>query len=100
MDEDKKFQCSGDCFKCRNITERKVQWQYCAAQHAYNSMRMIEKMQQSIENMQGVIKELSVKIEAIQNSEAVAIETGADAELPKYPLFDNNTAQSGNGVIQ
>lgn len=95
MDETQKFQCNGDCLNCRAITDRKVQWQYCAAQHTYNSMRMMEAMQMSIVSMQGTIKELSEKIDAIQNSEAVAIDTAAKSEIPNFPA--NEISQMGSG---
>jgi len=54
-----------------------AQRQYCASQHAYSNMIVLDKamavltsMQGQIENMQGTVKELAEKIEAIQNSEA------------------------------
>lgn len=95
MDETQKFQCNGDCLNCRAIADRKVQWQYCAAQHTYNSMRMMEAMQMSIVSMQGTIKGLSEKIDAIQNSEAVAIDTEAKSEIPNFPA--NEISQMGSG---
>lgn len=98
MDETQKFQCNGDCLNCRAIADRKVQWQYCAAQHTYNSMRMMEAMQMSIVSMQGTIKELSEKIDSIQNSEAVAIDTAAPSESPTIDTIDT-FAQNGAGVI-
>lgn len=65
------FKCSGDCLNCRKLpNERREQWQYCAAQFTYNSMRMIGDMQEALKSMQGSIEELRSKIEAIQNSEA------------------------------
>lgn len=106
MDENQKFQCNGDCLNCRAISERKVQWQYCSAQHTYNTMRMIEALQLSFVSMQGTVKELAEKIEAIQNSEAVAIDTAAidtvatSPEIPRSPARDNNgITQSGDGVL-
>lgn len=69
------FKCSGDCLKCHS-----AQRQYCAAQFTYNTMRMIE-------HMQGTIEEMKVKIEAIQGNEA--------------SLFDpTDIAQSGDGAIE
>ena len=88
--EQNQFKCNGDCLNCRmNPVERKTQWQYCAAQFTYNSMRMIEAMQGSIEAMGGTIKELQQKVEAIQNCEA--------------DVFDPTTrdiAQEGSGAIE
>ena len=81
------FKCSGDCLNCRiNPIERKTQWQYCAAQFTYNTMRMIESMQSSLGAMSGTIKELQSKIEAIQNVEANVFDPTSD------------TAQEGDGA--
>ena len=89
------FRCSGDCLNCRmNPVERKTQWQYCAAQFTYNTMRMIETMQQSLTAMQGSVNELAAKIEAIQNSEVNVFDpTEEKSEIPTNPI-----AQSGNGA--
>lgn len=99
MEEKQKFQCNGDCLNCRAVADRKVQWQYCAAQHTYNTMRMIEAMQLSLVSMQGTVNDLSEKIEALQSSEAIAIQTDEDAEMPSS-VFDDETTQSGDGVIE
>lgn len=65
------FRCSGDCINCRKQpSERRDQWQYCAAQFTYKSMIMMEAMQDSLSSMQGTINELRSKIDAIQNNEA------------------------------
>ena len=63
--EQQVLKCSGDCLKCKQI-----QWQYCASQFTYRSMRMMEALQSSLSTMQGTIEELRTKIDAIQNSEA------------------------------
>lgn len=99
MEDNQKFQCSGDCLNCRALPDRKVQWQYCAAQHAYNTMRMIEALQQSVTNMQGTIIELTAKVETIQSSEAVAVVPSIAPVASEYPLF-NGIAQSGDGAAQ
>ena len=81
------FKCSGDCLNCRKLpNERREQWQYCAAQYTYNSMRMLGDMQKAMETMQGSITELKERIEAIQNNEASIINVGTD------------TAQGGVGA--
>ena len=86
--EENKFKCSGDCLNCRKLpNERREQWQYCAAQFTYNSMRMIGDMQESMKAMQGVVEEMKAKIEAIQNSEATALSTIEE------------TAQEGVGAV-
>ena len=53
MDE-KKFICSGDCLQCS-----KEQRAYCSSQFTYNTLRMVEALQKSVE-------ELSAKVDAMQ----------------------------------
>lgn len=88
MAEETKFKCSGDCLNCRvNPNERKTQWQYCAAQFTYNSMRMIEALR-------GEFNDLKEKIEAIQNNEASVFNPNEEkSEIPNFPK-----AQEGAGV--
>lgn len=79
------FKCSGDCLNCRAVKDRRIQWQYCAAQFSYNALRTMQTMQEALTAMSGEIKELTDKIEAIQNSEA--------------EVFDpQNIAQEGDGA--
>ena len=86
QNEQKRFQCTGDCLNCRAVNDRKIQWQYCAAQFTYNSMRMLESMQGALAEMQGAVKELAVKIDAIQNSEAeVLAPNGSVVEPELFP---------------
>ena len=66
------FQCSGNCLNC--IPQQRA---YCASQHSYSNMRVLDKvmeiitdMKEQISAMQGEVKEMAIKIEAIQNSEA------------------------------
>lgn len=66
------FQCSGNCLNC--IPQQRA---YCASQHSYSNMRVLDKvmeiitdMKEQISVMQGEVKEMAIKIEAIQNSEA------------------------------
>ena len=106
------FKCSGDCLNCRlNPVERKTQWQYCAAQFTYNTMRMVERMQSSLEAMSGKINELEAKVEAIQNSEAnvlfptessnqsnVLDESRPTEETVTERELVNAIAQSGDGA--
>lgn len=98
------FQCTGDCLNCRmNAIERKTQWQYCAAQFSYNSLRTMQAMRESVNAMAGEINELKAKIEAIQNSEATVLAPNAEvvieadkeekSEIPNLPI-----AQEEDGV--
>ena len=91
--EQNQFKCSGDCLNCRKSSnERREQWQYCAAQFTYNSMRMIGDMQEALKSMQGSIDELRLKIEAIQNSEANVFDP------TKETLTMTDIAQEGGGA--
>lgn len=80
-DEQKQFQCSGDCLKCIA-----VQRQYCASQHAYNSMRMIQKMQETLDELAEDFDELKEKVAAIQDNEALVFNP------------NNDIAQEGEGA--
>jgi len=81
---EKQFQCSGDCLKCLA-----VQRQYCASQHAYNSMRMVQKMQETLDAMFDEIDELKDKIASIQDNEALVFNPNTD---------EDDTAQEGDGA--
>lgn len=95
MAEEKKFQCSGDCLNCRiNPNERRTQWQYCAAQFAYNAVRMIQDMQNGMKTMSDAIAELKEKVDAIQNSDTTVFAPHEEnSEIPK-----KHTAQKGDGA--
>ena len=104
--QQQQFKCTGDCFSCRAINERKTQWQYCAAQHAYNAMRMIQSMQESINTMAGTIEELRAKVKAIQDSDAMVFDPNAESmaieeDVVVQPASQPNddTAQEGSGAI-
>lgn len=102
------FKCSGDCLNCRKLpNERREQWQYCAAQFTYNSMRMIGDMQEQMKTMQGTVEELAAKIEAIQNSETPVFDPTKE-EKPEIPTLpggssgnptDHTIAQVGDGAV-
>lgn len=98
MAQENQFKCTGDCLNCRlNPVERKTQWQYCAAQFTYNSMRMIESMQNSLESMAGTVRELREKIEIIQNSEADVFDPTHDTSA-EIANDETTIAQSGDGA--
>lgn len=94
-EEQKQFQCLGDCLNCRPSSERKVQWQYCAAQFTYNSMRMLQSMQESIKALGNSISVLEAKIQAIQDNEAMVFDPQSEekSEIPINPI-----AHKGDGV--
>ena len=80
------FKCPGNCLQCLP-----AQRQYCASQHAYSNMKVLDKimetllgMKTQIDTMQGTVAELSAKIEAIQNREASVFDPNGEVEtFPK-----------------
>ena len=82
-DNNQKFQCSGNCLNCLP-----AQRQYCASQHSFSNMKVLDKMmevlgkmQEDMTAMQGTVVELSARIEAIQNSETVVFAPNGESEL-------------------
>ena len=73
--------CSGNCLGCSP-----AQRAYCASQHAYSNMKVLDRMMDVVLNMQGEMAVLREKIEAIQNNEASVFDptasgsTGNDRE--------------------
>lgn len=70
------YKCPGNCLKCIP-----AQRQYCASQHAYSNMMVLDKVMETLASMQGQIeamqesvKDLATKIEAIQSSEAAVFD--------------------------
>ena len=77
------FKCPGNCLQCLP-----AQRQYCASQHAYSNMKVLDKvmeallnMRNQIDAMQGMVEELSAKIDAIQNGEASVFDPNGEGEL-------------------
>lgn len=77
------FKCPGNCLQCLP-----AQRQYCASQHAYSNMKVLDKIMETllgmkgqIETMQGTIGEMSAKIEAIQNGEAAVFDPNGEGDL-------------------
>ena len=77
------FKCPGNCLQCLP-----AQRQYCASQHAYSNMKVLDKimetllgMKSQMDAMHGTVAELSAKIEAIQNSEASVFDPNGAGEL-------------------
>lgn len=77
------FKCPGNCLQCLP-----AQRQYCASQHAYSNMKVLDRimeallgMKNQMDAMQGTVAELSAKIEAIQNGEAAVFDPNGNDEL-------------------
>ena len=99
-DKNQNFQCSGNCLNCLP-----AQRQYCASQHAYSNMKVLDKMmealgkmQEDMTAMQGTVKEMAAKIEAIQNSEATVFAPNSDDELFPKEFAKIETAQEEDGA--
>lgn len=84
-DNNQQFHCSGNCLQCSP-----AQRAYCASQHAYSNMKvldkmvtMLDKMQADMDTLQNSVLEIAAKVEAIQNSEATVFDPCCDPE--PYP---------------
>ena len=92
------FKCTGNCLNCKP-----VQRQYCASQHAYNTMRMMQVMEESLKAMAGTVEELKTKITAIQDSEALVFDPNKKPDPPTVHVASATptpTTQEGAGVKQ
>lgn len=65
MADNQNFKCSGNCLNCMP-----AQRAYCASQHSYSNMKVLDKMFEEIMSMKQDIKALNEKIESVQNNEA------------------------------
>ena len=93
--EQNQFKCSGNCLNCQP-----AQRAYCASQHAYSNMKVLDQMMGIVISMQGDIKEMKEKIEAIQNNEASVFDPNTETLMPKPISVSENIAQEGAGAIQ
>lgn len=66
------FGCTGNCLNCQP-----AQRAYCASQHAYSNMKVLDRMMEAVLGMRGEISALREKIEAIQNNEASVFDPNA-----------------------
>ena len=93
--EQNQFKCSGDCLNCRAVNDRRVQWQYCAAQFSYNALRTMQTMQDALSQMSGEIADMKSKIEAIQDSEASVFAPDTEEE---HGIKIEDIAHIGDGA--
>jgi len=93
--EQKQFQCTGDCLKCIA-----VQRQYCASQHSHDSVMMLRELSEAVKALSSTVEDLKAKIEAIQDNEALVFDPKEDADnpsgKPKGTLIKK--AQEGDGA--
>lgn len=92
--QQKQFICTGKCIEC-------PVWQrnYCACKHAYETMRMVQSIEETVNAMYCSIEEMKTKIAAIQDSEAMVFDPHQeqeDVETSQMPLPD--ITQEGAGV--
>lgn len=85
------FKCTGNCLGCLP-----AQRAYCASQHAYSNMKVLDSMMGTLLNMQGDIKALSEKIEAMQNNEASVFDPNTETLIETPSSIP--TTQEGAGV--
>ena len=88
------FKCTGNCLNCLP-----AQRQYCASQHAYSNMKVLDSMMGIVIGLQGDIKSLSEKIEAMQNNEAHIFDPNETHEEIISPPVSSPITQSGDGVV-
>lgn len=83
--EQNQFKCTGNCLNCMP-----AQRGYCASQHAYSNMKVLDAMMDMMVAMQGDMKQMAQKIEAMQNNEAAIFDPS---------LAEIDTAQEGDGAV-
>ena len=95
MEQNQNFKCSGNCLNCLP-----AQRAYCASQHAYSNMKVLDSMMGIVIGMQGDIKNLAEKIEAIQNSEAHVFDPTESSVLGGSAVETSPIAQEGSGATE
>ena len=95
MADNHNFKCSGNCLNCMP-----AQRAYCASQHAYSNMKVLDSMMGIVIGMQGDIKNLAEKIEAIQNSEAHVFDPTESSVLGGSAVETSPIAQEGSGATE
>lgn len=88
---DNQFKCTGNCLNCIP-----AQRNYCASQHSYSNMKVLDAMMTELLSMKDGINVLSEKIEAIQSNEASIFDP--NAKLSSDLNLVEDTAQEGDGA--
>ena len=88
---DNQFKCTGNCLNCIP-----AQRNYCASQHSYSNMKVLDAMMTELLSMKDGIKVMSEKIEAIQSNEASIFDP--NDKLSSDLSLVEDTAQKGNGA--
>ena len=76
QEQKQQFRCTGDCLNCP-----RVQREYCASQKTLENQRMLVAMQETLKTMTGTIAELSEKINAIQDNEAMVFAPASEEPI-------------------
>ncbi len=87
MADNQNFKCTGNCLNCLP-----AQRAYCASQHAYSNMKVLDAMMQEMLSLKSEIASLK---EELQSKEANVFDpTNEDnSEKPNLPI-----AQEGDGA--
>lgn len=85
------FKCSGNCLNCQP-----AQRAYCASQHAYSNMKVLDTMMGVVLGMKEELIVVKEKIEAIQNNEADIFDP--NEKLSSNPSRVEDIAQKGDGA--
>ena len=59
------FKCSGNCLNCQP-----AQRAYCASQHAYSNMKVLDNLMVVVLGMKEELAEVKKKIDILQNEES------------------------------
>lgn len=88
MADNQNFKCTGNCLNCLP-----AQRAYCASQHAYSNMKVLDAMMQEVLSLKNEVASLK---EELQSNEAKVFDP-TSKEKSGIPI--NPTAQEGAGVI-
>ena len=80
--EEKKFKCSGNCLNCLP-----AQRAYCASQHAYSNMKVLDVLMHEVLEMKQEMAVLAEKIEAIQRNEAAVFDPSEEGNRDTAAVY-------------
>ena len=69
------FKCTGNCLNCTP-----AQRAYCACQHAYSNMRVLDTMMDAVVELKKSVEEMKEKTDALLNSEASVFDPTISAQ--------------------
>ena len=86
--ENKNYKCSGNCLNCTP-----AQRAYCASQHAYSNMQVLDTMMGIVLGLKESVDEMKIKIEALQDNEATLFDPTIEEELTPKPISGSPITQ-------